>query len=433
MVIVAGTLAGARRSQRRPRDPRRVGRSRRRRQHLVRDRQVGGRAHRQAALQAREGPTRLRLGRAAARGARQLHHPRRALHPLRADRGHVLRRLHARPALASVLRATTSSPAGSGRSTRRCSATSAASSSRSSRGRACCSGSRSRSRSRSRSSGCGTAGEAARLSATTAARQRPGLATVRRRCDPRHRGDRVPRLASCCARAPRRDRRAGRGSRRSGGARRCSSGVRPDVVIHTAYRQDGTGARRDRRRRLRERRARCGRGRSAAHPPLDGRRLRRPQGPAVRRGGRALAVHGVRPREGRGGGARRGGRARDALRRAHVADRRGPGHEPSKHELAAHDPEATFYEDEIRSPVQVSDLARHCSSSPRSTSPGRSTSPERDDVSRAELAELVAGAAGRGGRPRRPGGRSTAARLVARPERCLRTRAARRHVTRLAR
>ena len=35
----------------------------------------------------------------------------------------------------------------------------------------------------------------------------------------------------------------------------------------------------------------------------------------------------------------------------------GPGHAPSKHELAALDPEATFYDDELRSPVLVGDLA----------------------------------------------------------------------------
>lgn len=35
----------------------------------------------------------------------------------------------------------------------------------------------------------------------------------------------------------------------------------------------------------------------------------------------------------------------------------GPGAEPGKHELAAHDPARTFYSDEIRSPVQVGDLA----------------------------------------------------------------------------
>ena len=35
----------------------------------------------------------------------------------------------------------------------------------------------------------------------------------------------------------------------------------------------------------------------------------------------------------------------------------GPGHEPSKHEIGAHDQDATFFEDELRSPVQVTDLA----------------------------------------------------------------------------
>ena len=31
----------------------------------------------------------------------------------------------------------------------------------------------------------------------------------------------------------------------------------------------------------------------------------------------------------------------------------GPEHKPSKHELAARDPAATFYDDEIRSPVRT--------------------------------------------------------------------------------
>ena len=58
----------------------------------------------------------------------------------------------------------------------------------------------------------------------------------------------------------------------------------------------------------------------------------------------------------------------------------GPGHEPSKHELAARDPEATFYDDEIRSPVQVCDLAAALLElaaldvSGRSTSPAQTTS-----------------------------------------------------------
>ena len=107
-----------------------------RRQHLLRHRQVGRGAHGEAALPPREGTQGLRLGRAAARGTRELHHPHRTVHPVRPHRRHVHRGLHdaACPGIASS--ATTSSPAGCGRPTPRCSATSAASSSRSSRGRA---------------------------------------------------------------------------------------------------------------------------------------------------------------------------------------------------------------------------------------------------------------------------------------------------------
>lgn len=68
----------------------------------------------------------------------------------------------------------------------------------------------------------------------------------------------------------------------------------------------------------------------------------------------------------------------------------GPGLPPSKHELAALDPDATFYEDEIRSPVQVTDLA----SALLELAPGGESGilhiAGADDVSRAELAELVA-------------------------------------------
>ena len=95
-----------------------------------------GRAHREAALPEREGAPGVRLGRAAARGTRQLHHPRS-----RASSRSAALPSRSRPATRRACRgtgssATTSSPAGSGPPTRRCSATSAASSSRSSRGRA---------------------------------------------------------------------------------------------------------------------------------------------------------------------------------------------------------------------------------------------------------------------------------------------------------
>ena len=111
MVIVAGALAGA--------GDLNVALvilaawtgARRRRQHLVRDRQVGRRAHGEAAVPPREGPPGLRLGRAAARATWQLHHPRSPASS-RSDG----RRSRSRPATRAGCRgiassATTSSPA----------------------------------------------------------------------------------------------------------------------------------------------------------------------------------------------------------------------------------------------------------------------------------------------------------------------------------
>ena len=69
----------------------------------------------------------------------------------------------------------------------------------------------------------------------------------------------------------------------------------------------------------------------------------------------------------------------------------GPGHEPSKHEVGAHDPEATFFEDELRSPVQVTDLARALLELAAQDVIGPLHVAGPDDVSRAELAELVTG------------------------------------------
>jgi len=69
----------------------------------------------------------------------------------------------------------------------------------------------------------------------------------------------------------------------------------------------------------------------------------------------------------------------------------GPGHQPSKHEIVARDPTATFYEDEIRSPVQVGDLAAALLELATLDVSGPLNVAGADDVSRAELAELVAG------------------------------------------
>lgn len=69
----------------------------------------------------------------------------------------------------------------------------------------------------------------------------------------------------------------------------------------------------------------------------------------------------------------------------------GPGHEPSRHERAAFDPALTFYEDELRSPVQVGDLAAALLELAGLSVSGPLHVAGEDAVSRAELAELVAG------------------------------------------
>jgi dTDP-4-dehydrorhamnose reductase len=147
--------------------------------------------------------------------------------------------------------------------------------------------------------------------------------------------------------------------------------IRPDVVIHTAYRQDGDGAR---------------------AIVVDG--SENVAGAAVDIGARLVHLSTDVVFDGRKGGAygeedvpspctpygvmkadaeaRVAAIAPDALLVRTSLIYGGPGHQPSKHEVVAHDPTATFYEDEIRSPIQVGDLAA-------------------DDVSRAELAELVTG------------------------------------------
>ena len=69
----------------------------------------------------------------------------------------------------------------------------------------------------------------------------------------------------------------------------------------------------------------------------------------------------------------------------------GPGFAPSKHELAARDPALTFYEDEIRCPVQVADLASALLELAELDVSGVLHVAGADAVSRAELAELVVG------------------------------------------
>jgi dTDP-4-dehydrorhamnose reductase len=67
------------------------------------------------------------------------------------------------------------------------------------------------------------------------------------------------------------------------------------------------------------------------------------------------------------------------------------GREPSKHELAAHDRELTFYENELRCPVQVGDLAAALLELAAHGPAGPLHVAGADAVSRADFAELVAG------------------------------------------
>jgi len=68
----------------------------------------------------------------------------------------------------------------------------------------------------------------------------------------------------------------------------------------------------------------------------------------------------------------------------------GPGFAPSKHEQVALDPAMTFYEDEIRCPIQVGDLATALLELAGLDVAGVLHVAGSDAVSRADLAELVA-------------------------------------------
>ena len=82
----------------------------------------------------------------------------------------------------------------------------------------------------------------------------------------------------------------------------------------------------------------------------------------------------------------------------------GPGAEPSKHELVAREAAMTFFTNEIRSPVQVGDLAGALLELAALDLAGPLNVAGADDVSRHELAELASGrpAAGAPAPPTRP-------------------------------
>lgn len=80
----------------------------------------------------------------------------------------------------------------------------------------------------------------------------------------------------------------------------------------------------------------------------------------------------------------------------------GPGCEPSKHELAAADPASVFFTDEIRSPVQVTDLASALLELLELEVAGPLHVAGADDLSRHAFASLAAGRDVRGA-PAPPG------------------------------
>jgi dTDP-4-dehydrorhamnose reductase len=164
--------------------------------------------------------------------------------------------------------------------------------------------------------------------------------------------------------------------------------VRPDVVIHTAYRQDGEGA---------------------WSVTVDGAEN-------VARGAATVGARLVHLStdvvfDGRKGApyvehdppspVTEYGRAKAEAERRVAAAHPGAllvrtsliygGAEPSKHELAARDPSGTFFANEIRCPIQVRDLAEALLELADTDLSGPLHVAGADGLSRAEFAELVAG------------------------------------------
>ena len=182
--------------------------------------------------------------------------------------------------------------------------------------------------------------------------------------------------------------------------------LRPDVVIHTAYLQEGEGAweitvdgAENVARAAREVGARLLH--LSTDVVFDGRKgspyVEEDEPSPVTEYGRAKAESERRVLEAHPEGL--------VVRTSLMVG--GPGHEPSKHERAAFDPTNVFYEDEIRCPTQVSDLAATLLELAELQVGGVLHLAGGDAFSRADLAELLAG---------RPVRRSTAP--VGRPLDC---------------
>jgi dTDP-4-dehydrorhamnose reductase len=163
--------------------------------------------------------------------------------------------------------------------------------------------------------------------------------------------------------------------------------MRPDVVIHTAYRQDGPGAYDINV---------AGSGNVAAAAAAVGARLVHLSTDVVfdgRKGAPYVEEDALSP-------ASDYGRAKADAEAAVAAAHPGAlivrtsllygGAAPSRHELAAHDPEATFFTNEVRCPVQVGDLAAALLELAAIEVPGPLHVAGADGVTRAQFAELVA-------------------------------------------
>ena len=177
--------------------------------------------------------------------------------------------------------------------------------------------------------------------------------------------------------------------------------LRPDVVVHTAYRQEGEGAwavNVDGAENVA--RAAAAAGARLVHLSTDVVFDGRKGSPYVEADDAAPVTDY--------------GRAKAAAEERVAAAHPGAlvvrtsllygGPEPSKHELAARDPALTFYTNEIRSPVQVGDLAAALLELAALDVSGPLHVAGADAVSRAQLAELIAGRAVRTGEapPTRP-------------------------------
>jgi dTDP-4-dehydrorhamnose reductase len=166
--------------------------------------------------------------------------------------------------------------------------------------------------------------------------------------------------------------------------------LRPEVVIHTAYRQDGDGAREivvDGSENVA--RAATAVGARLVHLSTDVVFDGRKGAPYVEADAPSPCTEYGRAKAEAEERVSAAAPAAVLVRTSLIVG--GPGHAPSKHEIAALSPEATFYDDEIRSPVQVSDLAAALLELAALDVSGALNVGGADGVSRADLAELIAG------------------------------------------